>query len=620
MKTLLVIAGMLLAVHSGATTATAERAEPTPAQLTAARAAVVNLGSSLEAAIRQAGWRGDQWGVLVVSLDAGDTLFAYQPEEVLAPASNLKLFTSAAALHYLGPDFRYTTYLAATGPVRNGVLDGDLVVYGTGDPTFSTRFFESRVGIWEALADSLAAAGVKRVTGELIGDASHFEGPAVGRGWHNSYNTNAYAAAASALSYNENVVTVRVRPGASVGAAPTLLLVPGGTVDMQVEATTVGSGRSWVEVERESYDSPLVLKGQIQRGHTGLWRSTPVVDPARFAVSMFAEVLASRGIELSAGFRSLQDASASPVGGRQVFAPALDNAPLVQVLAVHRSPPLLELLKVVNQRSHNLYAESVLRTVGRSTTGSGSVQGGAAAVTAMLEEAGVSTDGLFMDDGSGLSRLDRASASSIVGLLAMMAESPQSDAFWETLPEAATSRGLRRMQQTPAAGNLRAKTGTIDRVSALSGYVRARNGERLAFAIISNDVPSTWGAKRIEDRIGARLAAFDRPILPRDLLPADVRIAAATPPPAETSEPAGAAGLAPDRTTPSIGPEAGPEAEAAVAPSPEPAARSHTIQSGDTLEGIARRYGVTVDELRTVNPGVRDRRLIPGRTLDLPSR
>lgn len=607
MRPLLAIAGLLFAVHTGAATPAAERAEPRSVEHAAARTAVNDLTRSLSDAIRAAGWRGDQWGVLVVSLDAGDTLFAHQPEEVLTPASNLKLFTSAAALHYLGPDFRYTTYLVATGPIQNGVLKGDLVVYGTGDPTFSTRFYDSRLGIWEALADSLAAAGVERVDGELIGDASHFEGPAVGHGWQTSYITHGYAAPASALSFNENVITLRVRPGASAGAAPEILLIPGGAVDIRVEATTVGSGRSWVEVDRESYDAPLVLKGQIQRGHTGLWRSTPVVNPADFAVSVFAHVLASRGIEVAGGYRALHDASESPVGSRKIFAPGLDGAPVVQALAVHQSPPLLELLKVVNQRSHNLYAESVLRTVGRSTTGSGSVRGGAAAVVAMMEEAGASTAGLFMDDGSGLSRMDRATARSIVDLLAMMSESTHWDAFWETLPEAATSRGLRRMQQTPAAGNLRAKTGTIDRVSALSGYVRARNGERLAFAIISNDVPSTWGAKRVEDRIGARLAAFDRPLLPREVWQSEPRIAAESPPTA--SGDAVREG------------DAGQEAvaEAAVDPKPEVAPRSHTIRSGDTLEGIARQHGVTVAGLRAANPGVRDRRLIPGRTLDLPT-
>jgi serine-type D-Ala-D-Ala carboxypeptidase/endopeptidase (penicillin-binding protein 4) len=588
MRTLVAFSGLLLApLVGGFTVEPAIGAEPA-AEAVSRSPAALDLAADLNGAIRQAGWRGDRWGVLVVSLDAGDTLFAHSAEEALTPASNLKLFTSAAALHYLGPEYRYTTYLVARGPIRDGTLEGDLVVYGTGDPTFSTRFFESREAIWESLADSLAAAGVERVAGQLVGDASHFEGPAVGRGWQLGYATHAYAAPASALSYNENLVTLRVRPGRGVGDAPDVLLIPNGAADLQMEVRTVASGRSWIAVERESYEAPVVVTGQVQRGHAGLWRSTPVVDPAHFAVSVFADILASRGIEVEGGFRSLNEADASPIGGRRVFAPTLDGEPVVQVLAVHRSIPMLEILKVVNQRSHNLYAESVLRTVGRVTMGRGSAGGGAAAVVAMLEEAGISASSLVMEDGSGLSRLDAASPRIIVDLLAHMARSPHAAAFQETLPEAATSQGLRRMQRTAAAGNLRAKTGTIDGVSALSGYVVARNGERLAFAIIANDVPSTWGAKRIEDRIGARLASFDR----------------ALPFPGARATPAVADGSV--------------VVDAGAADAPVEAARAYTIRSGDTLEGIARRHGVTVAALRAANPGVRDRRLIPGRTLNLP--
>jgi serine-type D-Ala-D-Ala carboxypeptidase/endopeptidase (penicillin-binding protein 4) len=471
--------------------------------------AVAELGEELGRLLGEPRWRPEQWGVLVVSLETGDTLYAHRAHEVLAPASNLKLFTSAAGLHYLGPDYRYSTYLVATGPIRDGVLDGDLVVYGTGDPTFSRRFFDTNFSVWESLADSLAEAGVRRVTGDLVGDASHFQGPAVGQGWDLSYVSHMYAAPASALSYNDNVVSIRVRPGPSVGATPTLLLVPGGTMEIEVATATVASGRSWIEVERESYDAPIRLIGQIQRGHAGLWRGTPVVDPAHFAVSVFAAVLESRGIEVDGTVRSVHDAGASSVASRRVFAPALDGAPVVQVLAVHRSPPLLELLKVVNQRSHNLYAESVLRSVGRVATGHGSVEGGAAALARMLDAAGTPPESVVMDDGSGLSRLNGASARALVDVLGLMAASPHWEAFQETLPEAATSSGLRRMHRTEAAGNLRAKTGTIDRVSALSGYVHARNGERLAFAILANGV-SPAAAKRVEDRIGARLAEFDR--------------------------------------------------------------------------------------------------------------
>jgi D-alanyl-D-alanine carboxypeptidase len=368
-----------------------------------------------------------------------------------------------------------------------------------------------------------------------------------------------------------------------------------------MEATTTGSGQSVVALGREDYEAPLVLRGQIQRGHSGLWRSAPVSDPAHFAATAFEEVLVQRGIELRGGVRSHHDAATSPIGGRQFFAPAMDGGPVVQALAVHRSPPLLDILKVVNQRSHNLYAESVLRVVGRVVTGSGSVDGGAEAVAAMLEAEGATAAvaGLVMDDGSGLSRLDGASPSAIVELLALMTRSPHWEAFWETLPEAATTQGLRRMHQTAAAGNLRAKTGTINGVSALSGYVQARNGERLAFSIIANDVPSGWGAKRVEDRIGARLANFNRPAYPPP--PGSVRVADA----AAAAQPRGARSS--DGATSSGPPQVDDENT------------QYTVRRGDTLEAIARRHGIPVPALREANPGVQDRRLMPGHSLRIPA-
>lgn len=564
------------------------------------------LATELERAIEALGWDDDRWSVMVVSLDVGDTLFAHGAEESLAPASNLKLFTTAAALYFLRPDYRYSTFLASTGPVRDAVLHGDLYVYGTGDPTLSDRFFDSKTAVWEALADSLEALGIRRIEGSLVGDASYFAGPAVGSGWEMAYVTHAYAARASGLAFNDNIVTLRVMPGPRAGEPPEIQLIPGGVVDLRNEATTVASGRSWIEVERMSYESPIVIRGQIRTGSSDLWRAVPVVDPARFAVSVFHDVLRERGIEVTRPIRSVHDPARSPITGKEAFASLVDDVGTVEVLAVHRSPPLQEILKVINQRSHNLYAESVLRTVGRVATGEGSVRGGQAAVSAILEEAGPGGAAVHMDDGSGLSTADRASARSIVELLAFMARSPYGAEYLETLPEAATSRHLRRMQQTDAAANLRAKTGTIHRVSALSGYVTARNGERLAFSILSNDVPSTWKAKRVEDRIGARLASFDR---------RPPRILAADPAPGPSTDPT-------DRTRTARADSMLRVAEAARADTPAadttPQPDYYTIKRGDTLEGIARANNVSVAALRVENPGVNARRLIPGRRLKLP--
>jgi D-alanyl-D-alanine carboxypeptidase/D-alanyl-D-alanine-endopeptidase (penicillin-binding protein 4) len=194
-----------------------------------------------------------------------------------------------------------------------------------------------------------------------------------------------------------------------------------------------------------------------------------------------------------------------------VFAPAFDRRQPLRVLAVHESPPLLDVLTVINKRSHNLYAEQALRTVGRVATGDGSAAGGAHALLHFIgREAGIDTSAMQVLDGSGLSPLNRVTARSLIRLLAFMAESTMADDYFTTLPEAGAIDGMQRMQRTQAQGNLRAKTGTLANVSALSGYVRAENGEQLAFAIMSNNVPSTWRAKRVEDAIGARLARFTR--------------------------------------------------------------------------------------------------------------
>lgn len=612
MRTILTVAAALLAVQALAAGATTRAAPQESRQA---------LVTQLEEALGAARWSDEHWSILVMSLDGGDTLFSNRPEASAVPASNLKLFTTAAGLHYLGPDYRYSTYLTGTGPVRGGVLEGDLYVYGTGDPTLSGRFHEGRLAVWEALADSLAALGVERISGDLVGDASYFEGSGIGRGWQASYITHTYAAPSSALSFNDNVVTLRVTPGPEVGGPPNVQFIPGGRVELQMEATTTSSGRSWVRLERAGYDAPLVMRGEVRKGTAAHWRAVPVRNPAIFTASVLEEVLRKRGIRVDGVVRSVHDAAASPVTGQKVFAPASDEDDLVQVLAVHRSPPLRDILEVINQRSHNQYADAVLRTVGRVATGRGTVASGEAAVKALLAEVGESGASVRMDDGSGLSPLNRASARSIVELLAFMAESPHASVYMETLPEAATSRGLRRMHQTPAAGNLKAKTGTIDRVSALSGYVRADNGELLAFSIMSNDVPSTFTAKRVEDRIGARLAAFSRSPpasrATRAIAQGSGSDTASTG--AEVAAAGSSAASADSAPAPGEAPTTTASAESATGDDSEAGAPStYVIRSGDTLEGIARSNGTSVEALREANPGVNARRLMPGQSLNIP--
>ena len=455
-------------------------------------------------------WRAARWSVLAYSLDTGDTLFALDPGEALAPASNLKLLTTAAALHHLGSEFRYQTFLLTEGLVKEGAIEGDLVLYGTGDPGISQRFQPTLTSVFEAFADSLWDSGVRRIEGDVVGDGSYFGGPTLGRGWSARTLNAWFAAPSGALLVAESVFRLRIDPSGP-GERPRVHTLPEGTGVVVRNLATIGTGER-LRVRREHPSQPILVEGSIRRGGREVWREMTVEDPALFAASVLHRVLDQRGIVVHGRARAVSDSRTSPLTGKRLWAPAVSGRRPPRVIVRHVSPPLERYLSVVNKRSHNLLADQVLRTVGRVTLGDGSFRGGARAVKRFLGNIpDVDTARVAIFDGSGLSSLNRASAADFVALTRYLAASDSWVSFWETLPEAGDPRGLRRMYRTSAQGNLRAKTGTISRVSALTGMVHSASGERIAFSIISNKVPSTSLAKRIEDRIGVRLASFERP-------------------------------------------------------------------------------------------------------------
>ncbi len=400
---------------------------------------------ALRADLREALSGPGRRAALVVSLDRGDTLHAVRAGGSLAPASTLKLFSTAAALWHLGPDFRFSTYLLADGETRGETLEGDLILHGTGDPTLSGRMTAGAEAVFAALADSLRARGVRVVAGDLVADASYFDARFRGEGWTASDLRASYGAPVAALLVSEGV----------------------------------SGGR-------------------------------PVADPVRTAADLFRAVLARRGIAVRGRTRTVVERAESRVafhgGGRTEGAPP-------RLVAIHLSPTVAEIARVTNHLSHNLFADALAKAAGRAATGEGSFAGGERATFAMLRTlTGEMPAGLRMEDGSGLSRLNRATAGLTVGLLEGVDRSPISAAFRASLPAAGDPRGLRRMRGTPAAWNLRAKTGTIRGVSALAGYVAAADGERLAFSFIGNEVGATTApTKRGEDAAGVVLSRFRRP-------------------------------------------------------------------------------------------------------------
>lgn len=479
-------------------------------------AAVLELRQDLERIIRGAGWRDARHSVMVVSLERGDTLFAHQPDLPMAPASNMKLFSTAAALYFLGPDFRYSTYVLGRGEINDSVLAGDLILYGTGDPAISGRMLQSAQAVLRDLADSVAAQGIREVQGDLIGDGSYFDDTWIGPGWDDDDRMAWYAAPVGALSFAENLVSVRVLPGDRAGAPARIQTVPetrGLAIVNRVRTVSRGATR----VRFEHGPDRLIVEGQIGRRHGGTARSIPIVDPTNYAAAAFRAALESRGVRVSGSVRTVRRSDSSAVAMAAGSGTQSDASVPPRVLAVHLSPTLGQLATLTNQISHNLFAEALLKTTGRVAVGDGSFQGGARAVRYFLEcEAQVDSAALRIVDGSGLSDLNRVTARTTIQLLGFMRRSEVWESFYASLPQAATPHRLQhslrhRMGGTAAAGNLRAKTGTISRVSSLSGYVRAATGELLAFSIYANGVPSTAQAKWIEDRIGARLASFARP-------------------------------------------------------------------------------------------------------------
>ncbi len=433
--------------------------------------------------------------MLVVSLSRGDTLFGRAPDQPMVPASTMKLWSSALALDQLGPDHRFSTDILRDGEVgEDGLLRGPLYLRGGGDPAFSNRYVRGTPDApVRELARLVASTGIRRVHGDIVGDASAFESRTIPEGWKTTYLGASYAARVSALSLDENVVWVAVTPTVS-GQGATVVLEPSSSgVPMGGRVRTTGGGGASVMARRNT-DGSITVGGSIG-ARAGTRRYGLVVeDPARFTAGAFRDALLREGIAVDGAIRM----------GRT---PA--NAVRV---ASHLSPPLEKLVSDMNRESINHFAELIFRNAARDAhpTAPGSAESGNLLVQEMLRKSGAPAGSAFASDGSGLSTLDRISGRAMVHLLAFAHRAPWGSALHASLPVAGESELLRnRMRGSPAAGNLHAKTGTTNEVIGLAGYVTSANGEVIAFSFIYNG-SDRGSARSTIDRMGIEMAAFMR--------------------------------------------------------------------------------------------------------------
>ncbi|MDQ3697467.1 MAG: D-alanyl-D-alanine carboxypeptidase/D-alanyl-D-alanine-endopeptidase [Gemmatimonadota bacterium] len=439
--------------------------------------------------------RNGHWGVIVVSLSRGDTLYSVNPDVVLQPASNMKLFTAAVALDRFGPAHQFRTDVLPDGSLAaDGTLHGNLILRGDGDPGLSSRFIEGGPsGPMAALAEQVAAAGIRRVRGDLIADATAFDAQRIPDGWESRYLHASYAARVSALSLNENLAWVVVRPGAPKSSA-LVALDPASELPILNKARTVaGKGARIVVLPRPG--GGVEVRGWIGSRAGERRYSVVVEDPALFTAGALRRALAARGIVVTGAVR---------LGRTPEHAVPIASLP---------SQPLSRLLSVMNRESINHYAELIFRNAARSATpsGVGTIDGANHLLQRfMTEKVGAAPGSVYAADGSGLSVLDRSTPRALVQLLAYGHRAPWADAFHASLPVAGESELLRnRMKATPAQGNLHAKTGTTNSVISLGGYVTAQSGELLAFAFIYNGSDRS-NARMTIDHMGATLAGFAR--------------------------------------------------------------------------------------------------------------
>jgi D-alanyl-D-alanine carboxypeptidase/D-alanyl-D-alanine-endopeptidase (penicillin-binding protein 4) len=434
-----------------------------------------SLQSAIDRIVDRPVFAGAFWGIEVRSLRTGKVLYARNAGKNMKPASTLKLVTTAAALDAFGPDMRLrTTVETAARRDALGRILGDVYLVGRGDPELSGRFADDRASAgFEELAEALKAAGVRRIEGKLVGHEGLFSGERRGSDWSWGDLVWRYGAEVSALSFNGNAALLTVWPGERAGDPVMVERFPESRYYSVVSTATTappGTGSGLV-LERDFGSNVVRIGGALAAGGDPEELAVALEDPARYAATVFAEVLDARGIRVTGEIATSSDPL--PPGAR--------------VLAGHDSPPLSEILKGVNKPSQNLHTEMLLRLLGARLRGSGTMEAGHAAVMEFLRRVGVDPRAWSLQDASGLSRSDLVSPHEMVSLLAAMDRHRYAAAFKDSLPIAGVDGTLeRRMRGTAAQGRVAAKTGTIRHVNALDGYATAARGERLAFAIVVN--------------------------------------------------------------------------------------------------------------------------------------
>ena len=442
--------------------------------------------SRVEAVIGQGDADKAYWGALIEDAETGEVLYALNPDRYFSPASNAKLFTTAFALAALGADYRFRTTIETAGRLdTSGRLLGDIVLVGRGDPSLSNRKLPyaakaEREGPADKavaeMAEAVAAKGVRVMEGDVVADDSYFPYDPYPAGWQVGDLFFEFGAPVSALAVNDNFLDVEVKPGDRVGDPAVVTIEPWAGYEAFQHEIATGAAGSKLElaVVRAPGPHATLLRGSVPLGAAPAKLELAMDDPALYAAQLLRRLLEARGIRVNGLAIARHGATITPA--------------VPTVLAEHFSPPLIELVRVVNKTSQNLWAEILLRTAAREKTHVGSNDAALDLEKQFFASAGIAEGGALLADGSGLSRSDLVTPRAVVQLLRFAAQQPWGAAFVSTLPVAGEDGTLaERLKGTAAAGRVRAKTGLLEHGRALAGFATTLAGSRVVFSIFVNN-------------------------------------------------------------------------------------------------------------------------------------
>ena len=427
-----------------------------------------------------------EWGALVVDAESGDILYQRNADKYFVPASNMKLLTTALALATLGPEYRFRTTVETRGVISvDGMLSGDVVLVGRGDPNLSNRKFpfsgkEEFDGpperVLSEMADALVTHGVKAISGDIVGDDSYFPPDRYPNGWEIDDMVWEFGAAISALVVNDNTVKLTLTPGANTGDAVQANLWPA-TPDFVVEnrvITTAADVKSDLRLNREPGSPVVLLTGTLPAHHPPRTLVLAIEEPALHAAAQLKNLLEQRGVAVGGVARARHE--------------SIDLSGQTTILAEHQSVPLNDSVKLVNKISQNLHTEMYLRTAARQSGLWSTPEDLAKFPASFYAQAGIVEGDVTQTDGAGLSRHDLVTPRALVAVLRYAQKQPWFDTYFASLPIAGVDGTLEdRMKNTAAAGRIHAKSGSLEHVRTRSGYAETASGRRLIFSFLGNN-------------------------------------------------------------------------------------------------------------------------------------